>query len=55
MVKIIFSDIDGTLINHALKVTPRTRRALRHAVDTGILFVPVSARVLLQSFKSTIK
>ena len=45
MVKIIFSDIDGTLINDTLKVTPRTRRALRHAVDTGILFVPVSARM----------
>lgn len=45
MVKIIFSDIDGTLINHALKVTPRTRRALRHAADTGISFVPVSARM----------
>ena len=25
MVKIIFSDIDGTLINDALKVMPRTR------------------------------
>ena len=45
MVKIIFSDIDGTLINDALKVTPRTRQAIRHAVDTGILFVPVSARM----------
>lgn len=45
MVKIIFSDIDGTLINDTLKVTPKTRRALRHAVDTGILFVPVSARM----------
>lgn len=45
MVKIIFSDIDGTLINDALKVTPRTRQALRHAVDTGILFVPVLARM----------
>ena len=45
MVKIIFSDIDGTLINDALKVMPRTRQALRHAVDTGILFVPVSARM----------
>ena len=33
MVKIIFSDIDGTLINDALKVMPRTRQALRHAVD----------------------
>ncbi len=44
-VKIIFSDIDGTLINDALKVTPRTRQPLRHAVDTGILFVPVSARM----------
>lgn len=26
MVKIIFSDIDGTLINDALKVMPRTRK-----------------------------
>ena len=45
MVKIIFSDIDGTLINDALEVTPRTRQALRKAVNAGTLFVPVSARM----------
>ena len=45
MFKIIFSDIDGTLINDALEVTSKTRRALSDAVNSGVLFVPVSARM----------
>lgn len=45
MVKIIFSDIDGTLITNQLIVTQRTRDALIRAVEKGIYFVPVSARM----------
>ncbi|WP_242258348.1 Cof-type HAD-IIB family hydrolase [Streptococcus thoraltensis] len=45
MVKIIFSDIDGTLINDQLQVTQRTRDAIVSAVENGNLFVPVSARM----------
>ncbi|AUW95785.1 Cof-type HAD-IIB family hydrolase [Streptococcus pluranimalium] len=45
MVSVIFSDVDGTLINDDLEVTPRTRKVLSVAVDEGILFVPVSARM----------
>ncbi|BDR61236.1 Cof-type HAD-IIB family hydrolase [Lactobacillus xylocopicola] len=45
MVKLLFSDIDGTLINSALTVTPRTRDAIRKQVVTGNIFVPVSARM----------
>ncbi|WP_161978443.1 Cof-type HAD-IIB family hydrolase [Streptococcus sp. S784/96/1] len=42
---IIFSDIDGTLINKDLVVTPRTRKVLILAVKSGHMFVPVSARM----------
>ncbi len=45
MSKIIFSDIDGTLINDELQVTPKTRDALRRQIIQGNLFVPVSARM----------
>ena len=45
MVKIIFSDIDGTLINSAFQVTERTKIAIKKAVQNGMVFVPVSARM----------
>ncbi|MGT2833251.1 Cof-type HAD-IIB family hydrolase [Streptococcus halotolerans] len=45
MVKIIFSDIDGSLITDELVVTKRTQEALVKAVEKGIYFVPVSARM----------
>lgn len=43
--KLIFSDIDGTLINQDLKVTPKTRDAIRKQIICGNIFVPVSARM----------
>ncbi len=43
--KIIFSDIDGTLINSNLQVTPKTKDAIRKKIMAGNLFVPVSARM----------
>ncbi len=43
--KLIFSDIDGTLINQDLEVTPKTRDAIRKQIMHGNIFVPVSARM----------
>lgn len=43
--KLIFSDIDGTLINDDLKVTPKTREAIRHQIINGNIFIPASARL----------
>lgn len=43
--KLIFSDIDGTLINNELKVTPKTRDAIRHQIINGNIFIPASARL----------
>lgn len=43
--KLIFSDIDGTLINQDLEVTPKTRDAIRRQIIKGNIFVPVSARM----------
>ena len=45
MVQVIFSDIDGTLINSAFQVTERTKIAIKKAVQNGMVFVPVSARM----------
>lgn len=43
--KLIFSDIDGTLINDDLKVTPKTRDAIRRQIIKGNIFIPASARL----------
>ncbi|MGT2929959.1 Cof-type HAD-IIB family hydrolase [Streptococcus dentasini] len=43
--KIIFSDIDGTLLNQYHAVTPATQEAIRACVAKGLYFVPVSARM----------
>ncbi|WEV39508.1 Cof-type HAD-IIB family hydrolase [Lactobacillus sp. ESL0680] len=45
MVKLLFSDIDGTLLNSDLQVTPKTRDAIRRQVIKGNIFVPVSGRM----------
>lgn len=44
-VKLIFSDIDGTLINNELRVTPKTRDAIRRQIISGNIFIPASARL----------
>lgn len=44
-VRIIFTDIDGTLINSNLKVTLNTREAIISQIVKGNAFVPVSARM----------
>ncbi|MGN1272035.1 MAG: Cof-type HAD-IIB family hydrolase [Lactobacillus sp.] len=43
--KLIFSDIDGTLINDELKVTPKTRDAIRKQIINGNIFIPTSGRL----------
>lgn len=43
--RLIFSDIDGTLINSDFLVTPRTKEAIRRVVDQGNCFIPISARM----------
>lgn len=45
MSKLIFSDIDGTLINDQLKVTPKTRDAIQKQIVKGNVFIPTSARL----------
>lgn len=43
--QLIFSDLDGTLINDDLKVTAATRDAIRRQIINGNIFVPASARL----------
>ena len=42
--KIIFSDVDGTLLNNSHKVLPGTVYAIRELKKKGIPFVIISAR-----------
>ncbi|SDN98696.1 Cof-type HAD-IIB family hydrolase [Alkalicoccus daliensis] len=44
-IKAVFSDIDGTLLNSDESITPATKKAIRKAVEKGISFVLVSARL----------
>jgi len=44
MKKIVFSDVDGTLLNSAHEITPLTETAIKRLEDNGIPFVIVSAR-----------
>ena len=43
--KIVFSDIDGTLLNTEHHVLPRTADAIRQITARGIPFALVSARM----------
>ena len=43
--KLIFSDIDGTLINSQGTVSTKTIEAIRKQIIAGSLFIPVSARL----------
>ena len=40
----VFTDIDGTLLNSSMEVSPLTAEAIRRDTDDGILFALVSAR-----------
>ncbi|MGT2910501.1 Cof-type HAD-IIB family hydrolase [Streptococcus cameli] len=43
--RLICSDIDGTLLNSDHQVSSLTKEAIREAVGQGVVFVPVSARM----------
>jgi Cof subfamily protein (haloacid dehalogenase superfamily) len=43
--KLIFSDLDGTLLNNQHQITPKTQQAILRAVAAGSKFIPVSARM----------
>lgn len=45
MVRIVFSDIDGTLLTDDKRVTARTEQAVKGLLQRGIPFVLVSARM----------
>eukprot|EP01041_Mallomonas_annulata_P000577 gene577-1108_t len=42
--KNIFSDMDGTLLRNSHTLSPRTRDAIKNAVDLGINFFPATGR-----------
>jgi cof-like hydrolase len=42
--KVVFSDIDGTLLNSQHQITPKTEEAIKNLLKQGIPFIPVSAR-----------
>ncbi len=45
MVRIVFSDIDGTLLTDDKHVTPKTEKAVQELLENDIPFVLVSARM----------
>ena len=44
MIRIVFSDIDGTLLDSGNRMTPLTERAVKDLAGRGIPFVIISAR-----------
>lgn len=47
---IIFSDIDGTMLNSAHELTPPTERAIREVQQRGVPFVIVTARGITATY-----
>ncbi len=43
-IRLVVSDIDGTLVNHAKELTPRTRAAIAALAERGIGFTVTTAR-----------
>lgn len=48
-IKIVFVDIDGTLVNKRKRVTLKTRKSIKKIVDKGIYVVLVSGRDVLHT------
>lgn len=48
-IKIVFIDIDGTLVNKRKRVTLKTRKSIKKVVDKGIYVVLVSGRDVLHT------
>ena len=42
--KLIVLDVDGTLVSHDLRISPRVKRAVDHAQDKGIIVTLASGR-----------
>lgn len=51
MIKVIASDMDGTLLNDAHEVSPRTVEAVRRACEQGIRFIIITGRNLTQAME----
>lgn len=43
-IRLVVSDIDGTLVNHAKELTPRTRAAIAALAERGVGFTVTTAR-----------
>ena len=43
-IRLLALDLDGTLLNGAKQITPRTQAALERARQQGVLMVPVTGR-----------
>ena len=43
-IKLLALDLDGTLLNEAKQITPRTLAALERARQQGVALVPVTGR-----------
>lgn len=50
MSTIIFSDIDGTMLNSAHELTPLTEQAIREVQRRGVPFVIVTARSMMATY-----
>ena len=46
--RIIASDLDGTLLNSGVEVSPENRRAMSEMAARGVYFVPTSGRTLTE-------
>ena len=51
MIKVIASDMDGTLLNDAHEMAPQTVEAVRRACEQGIRFIITTARNLTQAME----
>ena len=50
-IKLISIDLDGTLLNEARELTPRSATAIRGLLDRGYLVVPTTGRALSRSIQ----
>ena len=51
MIKMVVSDIDGTLIPFGGALSQRTRSAIRACIEKGVVFVPASGRTLFGAIR----
>lgn len=51
MIKVIASDMDGTLLNHHHSISERTRQAIRQACQKGFRFIIVTGRNFVSAWQ----